>query len=238
VEGLYALWSVIATLVWLFGKSWRRGLVVVSGKPELAGIVSNQNEHFREGFPGQNYFECVAAPHFDRCLSISRVIHGNDPLAVQKHLVAACFVCASTVPVGNCQNTAAIGHGINSKVIRSSARFVRRTCKEELHVNAGRLARVLLWMRHGCLLSRQMGGTDETQEDDNKPICLAASSKRFRAHFRREYHNQWRAKLPVKRQIRTLGTIDRMAVSNNPDDPHSESRILIGRARICHIRVA
>ena len=132
------------------------------------------------------------------------MIHGNDSLAVQKHLVAACFVCASTVPVGNCQNTAAIGHAINSKVIRSSARFVRRTCKEELHVNAGRVARVLLWMRHGCLLSRQMGGADETQEDNSKPICLTASSKRFRAHFAENITINGAPKLPVTRLNRSL----------------------------------
>ena len=137
----------------------------------LAGVVSNRNEHFGEGFPSQNYFERVAAKHFDRRLSISRVVRGNDSFAVQKHLVAACFVCASTVSVGNCQNTAAIGRGVHSKVIRSGARFFRRTCKEGLRVYAGRVARALLWVRHGCLLSRQTGGADETQEDNSKPTC-------------------------------------------------------------------
>jgi hypothetical protein len=38
-------------------------------------------------------------------------------------------------------NTAAVGHGIDSKAICSSARFIRRTCEEERHVYAGRVAR-------------------------------------------------------------------------------------------------
>jgi hypothetical protein len=127
------------------------------------------------------------------------VIHGNDFLAIQKHLIAARFVCASTVPVGDCQNTAAIGHGVNSKVIRSSARFIRRASKEEPRVYTGRVARELLWMSHSCLLSRQMGGADETQKDDSKPIRVSPSSERFRAHFAENTTINSSPKFPIRR---------------------------------------
>jgi hypothetical protein len=112
------------------------------------------------------------------------VIHRNDAFAVQKHFITVCFICASTVPVGHCQNTAAIGHGINSKAIRSSTRFIRKTCKEGVHVYARRVARVLLRMSHACLLSRQKGDAGDIQEDDsNQYAFVTASFERFRAHF-------------------------------------------------------
>jgi len=67
-----------------------------------------------------------------------------------------------------------------------------------MHVYAGRVARVLLWMSHGCVFSRQMGGADETQEDDSKPICfVSASSERFRAHFAEDTTINSASKLPI-----------------------------------------
>ena len=91
--------------------------VRAQGSLRLARIVCDRNEHFGVKSPIQKYFERIAAQHFDGGSSIWRVIGGYDFVAVQKHLVAAYFVCASTVPVGDCQNTTAIRHGIDPKVI-------------------------------------------------------------------------------------------------------------------------
>jgi hypothetical protein len=129
------------------------------------------------------------------------VIHGNDSPAVQKHVVATCFVRASTVPIGNCQNTAAVGHGIDSKLVRSSAWFIRRTREEEVQVYAGRVARELLRMGHGCL-SRQTGAAAETQEDDSQPIYfVSASAEGSRAHFAEDTTINTASKFPVTRVV-------------------------------------
>lgn len=185
--GLCVVLKIHPSTTWLSGiihlKNCSPNRPKVRDSLRLLRVVRDQNEHFGMGFPGQNHLEPIAAQQVHRCLSISRVTRRNDPLAVKKHLVAVCLVCASTVPIGDCQNTAAIGHRIDPKFIGLSARFIRNTCNKETHVNTGRVARELLGMIHRWFLSRQKGGGDETKEDDSKPSFATASYEPFRQHF-------------------------------------------------------
>ena len=128
------------------------------------------------GRSSQNYFEGIAAHNFNGRLSISRVIHRNDPLAVQKHLIVAHPVGAATVPVGDCQNTASIRHRIDAKVVRPSTRCIGRTGKEESYVDAGWVTRDLLGVIHGWFLTCKNGGTNKAKENDSKPISSVSIS--------------------------------------------------------------
>ena len=90
------------------------------GSLRLVRVAQDFNEYFPKGFPSQNHFERIATQNSNWSFGISRAVHGNHTLVVQKHLVAACFVGAMAVPVSHRQYAAAIGHGVDSKGIRSS----------------------------------------------------------------------------------------------------------------------
>ena len=105
----------------------------------MARIVGNQNQHFGAWFSCQNHLDFVARLHSDRRSGIRRMVRGKNALAIQEHLKAVHFVLPLSVPVSNGQNTAAFRHGIDAKVLRSSAWLIGGTCLEELHVYAWRI---------------------------------------------------------------------------------------------------
>src|SRR5580658_4432182 len=110
----------------------------------LARVVGNQNEHFGAWFSRQNHVDSVARLHSDRRLGIRRMVRGSNTLAIQKHLEAAYFVLAWSIPVADGQNTATLRYGVDAKIPRPSAWLVGGTCLEELHIYAWRMTREIL----------------------------------------------------------------------------------------------
>jgi len=87
------------------------------------------------------------------------MVRGNNALAIQEHLEAAYFALALSVPVSNGQNTATFRHGIDAKVLRSSAWLIGGTCLEELHVYAWRMeCEILRRVTLASILSRNKCG--------------------------------------------------------------------------------
>jgi hypothetical protein len=66
-------------------------------------VAQDFNEYSAKGFPSQNHFEPIATQNSNWSFGISSAALGNHPIAVQKHLVAACSVGAMAVPVSHCQ---------------------------------------------------------------------------------------------------------------------------------------
>jgi hypothetical protein len=92
------------------------------------------------------------------------MVRGNNALAIQEHLEAAYFVLALSVPISNGQNTAPLRHGIDAKVLRSSAWLLGGTCLENLKIYAWRIkSEVLRRVILASILSRNKCGGHKTK---------------------------------------------------------------------------
>jgi hypothetical protein len=92
------------------------------------------------------------------------MVRGNNVLAIQKHLETAYFVLAWSVSVSDRQYTAALRHGIDAKVFRSSAWLIGGTCLEDLHIYALRITcEILRRAIRAYILSRNKCGSHKTE---------------------------------------------------------------------------